>query len=285
MSWVCPIDRHRLDRENGALTCSQCGHRYGCSHGIPVLTRDDEGAVRVNRRIPLLEQLWEQMQHQSSDAAAEALCEQCRCARGQASPDWKFFAPLPADGRVLEIGAGLGDDTLSLSGRAASTIAIVPNLRNAMILQARFEATPPATIDLAVMPDLASLPLASGSIDTVVVAFTDHYGRLHGKRFDAEFFIDGAHADGTHACNYLLTVDMEMEPTAGYSYAGWDKGYGDFHMVPDLATLRIADWLPATAMARLPSIRRATIWALLMVGRPRLCASTSSGLSSGAADV
>jgi SAM-dependent methyltransferase len=110
------------------------------------------------------------MQHQSSDAAAETLSKQCRCARRQASPDWKFFAPLPADGRVLEIGAGLGDDTLSLSGRATSTFAIVPNLRNAMILQARFEATQSAPIDLAVVPDLASLPLESGSIDAVVVA-------------------------------------------------------------------------------------------------------------------
>ena len=85
-------------------------------------------------------------------------------------------------------------------------------------------------------------------IDTVVVAFTDHYGRLHGKRYDAEFFLDGVHSHGTHGCNYLLTVDMEMEPVPGYRYANWEQGYGDFHMVPDLATLRIADWLPRTAI-------------------------------------
>ena len=85
-------------------------------------------------------------------------------------------------------------------------------------------------------------------IDTVVVGFTDHYGRLHGKRFDAEFFLDGAGTAGTHACNYLLAVDMGMEPVAGYAYASWEKGYGDFHMAPDLGTLRIADWLPGTAI-------------------------------------
>ena len=85
-------------------------------------------------------------------------------------------------------------------------------------------------------------------VDTVVVAFTDHYGRLHGKRYDAEFFLDRAVGAGTHGCDYLLTVDMEMEPVPGYTYANWEKGYGDFHMVPDLATLRIADWLPATAI-------------------------------------
>jgi glutamine synthetase len=85
-------------------------------------------------------------------------------------------------------------------------------------------------------------------VDTVVVAFTDHYGRLHGKRYDAEFFLDDVHSHGTHACDYLLTADMEMEPVPGYAYANWEKGYGDFHMVPDMATLRLADWLPRTAI-------------------------------------
>ena len=85
-------------------------------------------------------------------------------------------------------------------------------------------------------------------IDTVVVGFTDHYGRLLGKRFDAEFFLDDVHSVGTHACSYLLTADMDMDPTPGYAYANWEKGYGDFHMVPDFGTLRVADWLPGTAI-------------------------------------
>jgi glutamine synthetase len=41
---------------------------------------------------------------------------------------------------------------------------------------------------------------------------------------------------------------MEMEPVAGYSYANWELGYGDFHMVPDLGTLRVATWLDRTAL-------------------------------------
>ena len=88
----------------------------------------------------------------------------------------------------------------------------------------------------------------AGEIDTVIVAFSDHYGRLHGKRFDASFFIEDAVANGTHACDYLLTVDMEMEPVAGYSYASWEQGFGDFHLVPDLETLRVASWLDRTAL-------------------------------------
>lgn len=90
--------------------------------------------------------------------------------------------------------------------------------------------------------------VAEETIETVVVAFTDHYGRLVGKRFDAEFFLESAVTDGTHGCDYLLTTDMEMEPIPGYKFANWELGYGDFHLVPDLNSLRIADWLDKTAL-------------------------------------
>jgi len=89
--------------------------------------------------------------------------------------------------------------------------------------------------------------VASDEVDTVVTAFTDHYGRVHGKRFTARHFLDEIFEHGTHGCDYLLTVDMEMEPVPGYTYASWDLGYGDFHMVPDLSTLRVATWLDRSA--------------------------------------
>jgi glutamine synthetase len=87
---------------------------------------------------------------------------------------------------------------------------------------------------------------ADGTIETVIVAFTDHYGRLVGKRFDAGFFTESV-GDGTHACDYLLTVDMEMHPVPGYRFASWELGYGDVHLVPDLSTLRRAGWVDRTA--------------------------------------
>ncbi len=85
-------------------------------------------------------------------------------------------------------------------------------------------------------------------IETVILAFPDHYGRLMGKRVDAEFFLNEAARQGTHACNYLLTVDMEMEPVAGYRFANWELGYGDFHLAPDINTMRVASWLDKTAL-------------------------------------
>ena len=89
---------------------------------------------------------------------------------------------------------------------------------------------------------------ASGEIETVVVGFTDHYGRLMGKRYDAEMFVEETATHGTHGCDYLLTTDMEMEPVRGYRFANWELGYGDFHLVPDMKTLRVATWLPRSAL-------------------------------------
>ncbi len=88
----------------------------------------------------------------------------------------------------------------------------------------------------------------SDSIDTVLVVFTDLYGRFMGKRFDARFFLDQVASGGTHCCDYLLTVDMEMTPVPGYQYSNWEKGYGDFHLTADLKTLRVATWLEKTAL-------------------------------------
>jgi glutamine synthetase len=93
-----------------------------------------------------------------------------------------------------------------------------------------------------------TLSVQNGSIDTVLVVFTDLYGRQMGKRFDAEFFINDAVQAGTHGCDYLLAVDMEMDPVPGYRFANWERGYGDFHLAPDLNTLRVASWLDRTAM-------------------------------------
>jgi glutamine synthetase len=87
----------------------------------------------------------------------------------------------------------------------------------------------------------------AGTIDTVVAAFTDMQGRLMGKRIDVSFFLDEVTEHGIEGCNYLLALDMEMDPVPGYEMANWEKGYGDFGIVPDIATLRRIPWLDRTA--------------------------------------
>jgi len=89
----------------------------------------------------------------------------------------------------------------------------------------------------------------SNDIETVLLVMTDIYGRFMGKRLDANFFLEEAAKEGVGACNYLLVADMEMQPDPDFQYTNWETGYGDFRMIPDLSTLRIASWLEKTAIA------------------------------------
>lgn len=86
------------------------------------------------------------------------------------------------------------------------------------------------------------------AVDTVLVVFPDGFGRLLGKRVVARFFLDEVARHGAHACIYLFTVDMDMEPLPGFRLTSWERGYGDMKMVPDLGTLRLLPWLPKTAL-------------------------------------
>jgi glutamine synthetase len=92
--------------------------------------------------------------------------------------------------------------------------------------------------------------IASGDIDTVVLAFTDMQGRLQGKRLHAAYFLDVALEHGTEGCNYLLAVDIDMNTVDGYAMSSWEKGYGDMEFVPDYDTLRLLPHLPGTAMVQ-----------------------------------
>ncbi|WP_088317334.1 glutamine synthetase family protein [Kineosporia sp. R_H_3] len=105
---------------------------------------------------------------------------------------------------------------------------------------------PPAPLSVEELRRL----VASGSVDTVLVVFTDMQGRLQGKRVHAQFFLDDTLGHGTEGCNYLLAVDVDMNTVDGYSMSSWDTGYGDFVFRPDLSTLRPAPWLPGTVMVQ-----------------------------------
>ncbi len=89
--------------------------------------------------------------------------------------------------------------------------------------------------------------VTDGTIDTVLVCGVDMQGRLMGKRFHAVNFVETSHAE-THCCNYLLATDLEMATPPGYKSTGWQSGYGDYVMQPDLSTLRPVPWLDGTVM-------------------------------------
>src|SRR5438876_5299210 len=88
----------------------------------------------------------------------------------------------------------------------------------------------------------------SGAIDTVIVACPDLFGRLVGKRHTGKFFLNQVAKHGTHACSYLLTVNIEMDPQDGFKLANWEKGFGDFAMRPDFSTMRLLPWQSGEAL-------------------------------------
>ncbi|MCI3948776.1 MAG: putative glutamine synthetase [Acidimicrobiales bacterium] len=88
----------------------------------------------------------------------------------------------------------------------------------------------------------------AGAVDTVLLACTDMQGRLQGKRLDARHFLEDVLGHGAEACNYLLAVDVDMNTVDGYAIASWEQGYGDFALVPDLATLRRVPWHTGTVL-------------------------------------
>src|SRR5438132_6001537 len=102
----------------------------------------------------------------------------------------------------------------------------------------------PGRVDLKTLAQL----VRKDDVDTVLAVFPDGYGRLMGKRVVGRYFLDHVAEEGSHACIYLFTVDMEMEPLPGFKLTSWERGYGDMKLVPDFATLRIIPWLTKTAL-------------------------------------
>src|SRR3954463_7483693 len=105
-----------------------------------------------------------------------------------------------------------------------------------------------ARMDPALTLDQLRTEIANERIDTVLLALTDMQGRLQGKRLVAPHFLETVLAHGAEAGNYLLAVDVEMNTVGGYAMSSWERGYGDFEMVPDMDTLRITPWHPGTAL-------------------------------------
>jgi len=113
--------------------------------------------------------------------------------------------------------------------------------------------TVPESGSTAARPGMLSLDglrgaVDAGTIDTVVLAFTDMQGRLQGKRVSAEFFLDEVVSHHAEGCNYLLAVDIDMNTVDGYDMSSWERGYGDFVLVPDFGTLRHLPWHEASAL-------------------------------------
>jgi glutamine synthetase len=86
----------------------------------------------------------------------------------------------------------------------------------------------------------------AGRVDTVLLGFCDMQGRLQGKRLAAPYFLAEVLEHAAEGCNYLLAVDVDMNTVDGYAMSSWDRGYGDFVLRPDVATLHRVPWQEGT---------------------------------------
>lgn len=101
--------------------------------------------------------------------------------------------------------------------------------------------------------------IEAGTIKTVVCGLGDLWGRLVGKRLTGKNFLQCASgSEGLHASVYLFCTDMDMDPRPGYAITGWDKGFQDFVMRPDLDTIRITPWMPNTAFVLCDAVDETT---------------------------
>jgi len=105
-----------------------------------------------------------------------------------------------------------------------------------------------AAMEAPLKLDQLKTAIRGGTVDTVLLAFTDMQGRLQGKRMHAQHFLETVVEHGAEACNYLLAVDVEMNTVGGYEMSSWERGYGDFEMRPDFSSLRSVPWHEGTAL-------------------------------------
>jgi SAM-dependent methyltransferase len=144
--WACPADGRPLERGGLGLLCASCGTEVSCRDGVAQFSSGarDAGA--------------------SLDESARR-----RGHRRQFATDWKFLLPLSGTTRVLEVGAGFGDDTLELSRRVACVYSLVPDVRNGDLVVRRLREHGAGNVAVGVVASLERIPLPPASIDAIAL--------------------------------------------------------------------------------------------------------------------
>ncbi|MER5450595.1 glutamine synthetase family protein [Streptomyces sp. NPDC002766] len=84
-------------------------------------------------------------------------------------------------------------------------------------------------------------------VTNVMMVVPDLQGRLQGKIFNADVFLERM-TGGAEFCGYVLATDVDMGALDGFDFAGWEQGFGDLRVRPDLDTVRLLPHRPLTAL-------------------------------------
>jgi glutamine synthetase len=101
----------------------------------------------------------------------------------------------------------------------------------------------PSVSTAAQLPDFVE----KHDIKTFKVGAVDMDGLWRGKRIAAPYFLESVATKGTNICNILFGWDLNDVTIPDLAYTGWQTGYPDVTLLPDLSTLRLVPWEPGTA--------------------------------------
>jgi glutamine synthetase len=89
--------------------------------------------------------------------------------------------------------------------------------------------------------------LAKQGYDTIIIAATDVQGRIFGRRIPVRRFLEHP-SEGTDICTCTLVWDITENLSQTVPFAGYHTGWHDFHLRPDVQTLRPYPGVPGTAI-------------------------------------
>lgn len=169
MEWVCPKDKQELSYEKGLYICKECQTEYKSYDGVPCFAETDIDKKLVDKKYPELEQVLNLLQKQNFQDTARAFCKNRQCSRNSLNADWKFFFSFPKDAQVLELGGGLGDDTVDIAKKAEKVTVLVPNAQNASILHYRVKNEKKDNIAIGITRRIEKLPFPDKSFDSIAM--------------------------------------------------------------------------------------------------------------------
>jgi len=162
---LCPTDRHPLRVESAGLQCPECRRHYAEQGGIPDLR--SEGSVVPEGA--LVGTLLAHGKTTSLASAVGAVCKQYGLARTHNSAEWKFMFPAAPEDAILELGAGVGEDTRTLSLDCAELVAVVPTRANAELLQRCLREDAIENARVVILDNATQLPWADASFGGIVL--------------------------------------------------------------------------------------------------------------------